>query len=97
MKRLGIAVIGFGWMGQAHSRSYRRIPMLFPDRVAEPDLVACADPDPSRGPPTSFTTTEAPSLAKSRAVDRPMPFPAPVTIATLPSNSPIVCTFDNTV
>jgi predicted dehydrogenase len=48
VKRLGIAVIGFGWMGQAHSRSYRRIPMLFPDRIADPDLIACADPDPSR-------------------------------------------------
>ena len=33
---LGIGVIGFGWMGQAHSRSYRRVPMLFPDRDAEP-------------------------------------------------------------
>jgi predicted dehydrogenase len=41
--RLGIAVIGFGWMGQAHSRSYRRIPALFPDRLAEPELVVCAE------------------------------------------------------
>jgi predicted dehydrogenase len=30
-------------MGQAHSRSYRRIPSLFPDRLAEPALVICAD------------------------------------------------------
>ena len=30
-------------MGQAHSRSYRRIPMLFPDRAGEPDLVVCSD------------------------------------------------------
>jgi predicted dehydrogenase len=41
--RLGIAVIGFGWMGQAHSRSYHRIPALFPDRLAEPELVVCAE------------------------------------------------------
>ena len=27
---IGIGVIGFGWMGQAHSRSYLRIPTLFP-------------------------------------------------------------------
>lgn len=43
MKRLGVGVVGFGWMGQAHSRSYRRIPTLFPDRVADPVLVVCAD------------------------------------------------------
>jgi predicted dehydrogenase len=40
---VGIAVIGFGWMGQAHSRSYLRIPTLFPDRPANPRLVICAD------------------------------------------------------
>jgi predicted dehydrogenase len=40
---LGIAVIGFGWMGQAHSRAYRRIPSLFPQRTFEPRLVLCAD------------------------------------------------------
>ncbi|HZQ64147.1 MAG TPA: Gfo/Idh/MocA family oxidoreductase [Gaiellaceae bacterium] len=43
MRRVGIGVVGFGWMGQAHSRSYRRIPMLFPDRAGEPELVACSD------------------------------------------------------
>jgi len=41
--RVGIGVVGFGWMGQAHSRSYRRIPLLFPDRAGEPDLVVCSD------------------------------------------------------
>src|SRR5262245_25500536 len=30
-------------MGQAHSRSYRRIPTLFPDRAGEPDLVICSE------------------------------------------------------
>ena len=52
MQRLGVGVVGFGWMGQAHSRSYRRISTLFPDRVADPELVVCADslesPAPSR-------------------------------------------------
>lgn len=42
-RRLGIGVVGFGWMGQAHSRSYLRIPTLFADRLADPVLVACAD------------------------------------------------------
>ena len=40
---IGLAVIGFGWMGQAHSRSYMRLPTLFPERVYEPRLVVCAD------------------------------------------------------
>ena len=40
-------------------------------------------------PPRSFTTTAAPSAASSSASARPMPRPAPVTIATLPSNRPM--------
>ena len=36
-KRIGIGVVGFGWMGQAHSRSYLRIPTLFAERLADPD------------------------------------------------------------
>ena len=42
-RRLGVGVIGFGWLGQAHSRSIARIPMLFHDRPYEPRLVACSD------------------------------------------------------
>jgi predicted dehydrogenase len=41
---LGIGVIGFGWLGQAHSRSMLRIPTLFRDRAFDPVLVACSDP-----------------------------------------------------
>jgi predicted dehydrogenase len=40
---IGIGVIGFGWMGQAHSRSYLRIPTLFPERTFDPRLLICAD------------------------------------------------------
>jgi predicted dehydrogenase len=47
-RRIGIGLVGFGWMGQAHSRSYRRIPMLFPEREAEPELVVCSDTVPAR-------------------------------------------------
>lgn len=47
-KRIGIAVLGLGWMGQAHSRSALRIPSLFPDRSFDPELVVCADTEPSR-------------------------------------------------
>ncbi|WP_419944999.1 Gfo/Idh/MocA family protein [Candidatus Poriferisodalis sp.] len=42
-RRLGIAVVGFGWMGQAHARSVMRIPSLFDDRSYAPELVVCAD------------------------------------------------------
>ena len=45
-QRIGVGVIGFGWLGRAHSRSLARIPMLFDDRAYEPELVICADPAP---------------------------------------------------
>src|SRR3954466_5323489 len=47
-RRLGIGVIGFGWLGQAHSRSMLRIPTLFEDREFDPQLVVCADAVPAR-------------------------------------------------
>jgi len=47
-QRIGVGVIGFGWLGQAHSRSLARIPMLFADRTYEPRLVACSDALPVR-------------------------------------------------
>jgi predicted dehydrogenase len=45
---LGIGVIGFGWLGQAHSRSMLRIPTLFAERAFDPVLVACSDTVPAR-------------------------------------------------
>jgi predicted dehydrogenase len=47
-RRIGVGVVGFGWLGQAHSRSLARIPMLFSDRAYEPRLVACSDAMPAR-------------------------------------------------
>ena len=47
-RRIGIGVIGFGWLGQAHSRSMQRIRTLFPERGFDPELVVCADPVPAR-------------------------------------------------
>jgi len=47
-KRIGIGVIGFGWMGQAHTRSYLRIPTLFPERTFDPELVMISDNVASR-------------------------------------------------
>ena len=48
MKRIGVAVLGLGWMGQAHSRSVVRIPSLFPDRSCDPRLIVCADTEADR-------------------------------------------------
>ncbi len=47
-KPIGIAVLGLGWMGQAHSRSVLRIPSLFPERSFDPELVVCADTEADR-------------------------------------------------
>lgn len=42
-KTIRIGVIGFGWMGQAHSRGCRRAPSYFLDRDYEPQLVVASD------------------------------------------------------
>jgi predicted dehydrogenase len=47
-RSIGIGVVGFGWMGQAHSRSYRSIPPYFPEAEVTPRLVAIADAVPER-------------------------------------------------
>jgi predicted dehydrogenase len=47
-KTIGVGVIGFGWMGQSHSRAYRNIPAYFPERGLAPKLVAIADNVPER-------------------------------------------------
>ncbi len=43
MREVRIGLIGFGWMGQAHSRSYRNIPVYFPSEGINPRLVAVSD------------------------------------------------------
>jgi predicted dehydrogenase len=40
---IGIGVIGMGWMGAVHSRSYRQISDRFADSGINPRLVVCAD------------------------------------------------------
>jgi predicted dehydrogenase len=47
-RRIGIGVVGFGWLGQAHSRSLLRIPTLFAERTYDPVPVACSDALPER-------------------------------------------------
>lgn len=43
MRVLRVGVIGFGWMGRLHARSWARLPMHFPDLSVRPQLVAVAD------------------------------------------------------
>jgi predicted dehydrogenase len=42
-RRIGVGLVGFGWLGQAHSRSLQRIPTLFAEREFDPELVICSD------------------------------------------------------
>jgi hypothetical protein len=48
-KRVGIGLVGFGWLGQAHTRPMQRIRTLFPERGFDPELVICSDTVSSNG------------------------------------------------
>jgi predicted dehydrogenase len=43
MRTIGIGVIGMGWMGQVHSRSYNQIVDRFHEAGIRPRLLICAD------------------------------------------------------
>lgn len=47
-EEIRIGLVGFGWMGQAHSRSYRSIPTYFPDEGVLPRLAGVADSSAER-------------------------------------------------
>jgi predicted dehydrogenase len=47
-RELGVAVVGFGWMGQLHARSWARLAHHYPDVAARPRFVAVADTDEGR-------------------------------------------------
>jgi N-acetylglucosamine kinase-like BadF-type ATPase len=57
--------------------------------ISESAITAVAEAFTGLGPPTSLTTMLAPSDAKRRACERPMPLPAPVMIATLFDSFPM--------
>src|SRR3954463_8871336 len=67
-KRIGVGVIGFGWLGQAHSRSLARIPTLFAEREFTPELVIFADTLPERQADAVASFGFARSSADWRAV-----------------------------
>ncbi|MGI5135821.1 Gfo/Idh/MocA family protein [Streptomyces sp. CA-106110] len=45
---LGVAVVGFGWMGRVHTQAYVRVPHHFPQLSVRPELIAVADDVPGR-------------------------------------------------
>ncbi|MFJ6539821.1 Gfo/Idh/MocA family protein [Streptomyces sp. NPDC091385] len=45
---LGIAVIGFGWMGRVHTQAYSRVRHHFPQLPLRPELVTVAEDVPGR-------------------------------------------------
>ncbi|MFH9428361.1 Gfo/Idh/MocA family protein [Streptomyces sp. NPDC017615] len=45
---LGVAVVGFGWMGRVHTQAYARLPHHYPQLPVRPELVAVAEDVPGR-------------------------------------------------
>ena len=45
---LGVAVVGFGWMGQVHARAYARLPHHYPQLPLLPTLVTVSDNEADR-------------------------------------------------
>ncbi|MFB7508249.1 Gfo/Idh/MocA family protein [Streptomyces broussonetiae] len=45
---LGVAVVGFGWMGRVHTQAYARLPHHFPQLPLRPEPIAVADEVPGR-------------------------------------------------
>jgi predicted dehydrogenase len=48
METLGVAVVGFGWMGRVHTQAYARVPHHFSQPAVRPELVLVADEVPGR-------------------------------------------------
>ncbi|MBA2813440.1 Gfo/Idh/MocA family oxidoreductase [Streptomyces sp. KM273126] len=58
---LGVAVVGFGWMGRVHTQAYARVLHHFPHLAVRPELVTVAEEVPGRAEEAAaqfgFTTT----------------------------------------
>jgi len=65
---IGIGVIGMGWMGQVHSRSYINAPLRFPDLPIKPRLVICSDNVEARAKSAQETLGFAESTTDWQAV-----------------------------
>ena len=72
-RRIGIGLIGFGWLGQAHSRSMLRIPTLFPSAPSTPSWSSAATPSrraSTRRSARSATRAGRPTGARSWTTPR---------------------------
>ncbi|MEU2286983.1 Gfo/Idh/MocA family oxidoreductase [Streptomyces sp. NPDC013178] len=48
VEALGVAVVGFGWMGRVHTQAYARVLHHFPQLTVRPELVVVAEEVPGR-------------------------------------------------
>ncbi|MFI9822108.1 Gfo/Idh/MocA family protein [Streptomyces sp. NPDC052013] len=48
METLGVAVVGFGWMGRVHTQAYARVRHHYPQLAVRPELVTVAEEVPGR-------------------------------------------------
>ncbi|MET9835745.1 Gfo/Idh/MocA family oxidoreductase [Streptomyces sp. NPDC006385] len=48
VESLGVAVVGFGWMGRVHTQAYARVPHHYPRLGLRPHLVTVAEDVPGR-------------------------------------------------
>ncbi|MGI5379752.1 Gfo/Idh/MocA family protein [Streptomyces sp. CA-251387] len=48
VESLGVAVVGFGWMGRVHTQAYARVLHHYPQLAVRPQLVAVAEDVPGR-------------------------------------------------
>ncbi|MFE0418469.1 Gfo/Idh/MocA family protein [Streptomyces tendae] len=48
VEALGVAVVGFGWMGRVHTQAYARVRHHYPHLALRPELVAVAEEVPGR-------------------------------------------------
>ncbi|GGN06754.1 Gfo/Idh/MocA family protein [Streptomyces fuscichromogenes] len=48
VRTVGVAVVGFGWMGRVHTQAYQRIPHHFPELPVRAELVTVAEDVPGR-------------------------------------------------
>lgn len=53
MQRVGVGVVGAGWMGNAHAAGYRRLQELWPSTDQGVELVVVADVDPAAAQATA--------------------------------------------
>ena len=70
-RKLGIGVVGLGWMGRVHTASYRRLVEHFPELGVEPRLVIASDLAASRRAHAELLGFEATTADWRAVVEHP--------------------------